>query len=52
MHFAILSLALLEGGFSEISCLDAIIGFLFTNSSIGGGQLQIICVLSQWHLLE
>jgi hypothetical protein len=38
MHFAILNFALLDGGFSDISESDAIIGFLFTNSNIGGGQ--------------
>ena len=52
MHFAILNLALLEGGFSFNSFSVAIIGFLFTNSRAGGGQVQIICVLSQWQRVE
>ena len=52
MHFAILNFALREGGFSLISCSDAIIGFLFTSSKIGGGQVHIIWFFSQWQRVE
>ena len=51
MYLAILNFALLEGGFSLSSCSVAIIGFLLTSSNAGGGQLHIIWVLSQWHLV-